>query len=92
MNFLRDIKLTKKHFILLGIAVIAFVGWRVVSVLKPPATEKRTVPVVRTMTVGELSEHLKELDQDAPIIVAGYDGNLYNSIGAWDGSIEEVEE
>ena len=53
MNFLRDIKLTKKHFILLGIAVIAFVGWRVVSVLKPPATEKRTVPVVRTMTVGE---------------------------------------
>ena len=50
---LRDIKLTKKHFILLGIAVIAFVGWRVVSVLKPPATEKRTVPVVRTMTVGE---------------------------------------
>ena len=46
----------------------------------------------RTMTVGDLIEHLKELDQDAPIIVAGYDGNLYNSIGAWDGTIEEVQE
>lgn len=42
-----------------------------------------------TLTVGELIEYLKELDQDAPIIVAGYDGNLYNSIVAWD-TIEKV--
>lgn len=45
----------------------------------------------RTMTVGELIEYLRELDQDAPIIVNGYDGNLYNGIDAW-GGIEEVQE
>ncbi len=43
-----------------------------------------------TLTVGELIEYLRELDQDAPIIVAGYDGNLYNAIDSWDG-IELVE-
>ena len=43
------------------------------------------------MTVGELIEYLRELDQDAPIIVSGYDGNLYNGIDAW-GGIEEVQE
>ena len=45
----------------------------------------------QTMTVGELRDYLAELDQDAPIIVSGYDGNLYNGIDAW-GGIEEVDE
>ena len=53
MNFLKEIKLTKTHVALFVAAVVAFAGWRVVSVLKPPATEERTVPVVRTVTVGE---------------------------------------
>ena len=53
MNFLKEIKLTKTHVALFIAAVVAFAGWRVVSVLKPPATEERTVPVVRTVTVGE---------------------------------------
>lgn len=43
-----------------------------------------------TMTVGDLIEYLQGLDQEAPIIVSGYDGNLYNSI-EWE-TIEEVEE
>ena len=54
-------------------------------------TREREDACGRTMTVGELIEYLKELDQDAPIIVAGYDDNLFNSIDAW-GTIEEVEE
>ena len=42
----------------------------------------------RTMTVGELRDYLAELDQEAPIIVSGFDGHLYNSLDAWDAIIE----
>lgn len=53
MKFLAEIHFSKKHYILLGLVLTAFVGWRVVSVLKPPATEERIIPVVRTVAVGE---------------------------------------
>ena len=43
-----------------------------------------------TWTVGALIDYLSELDQDAPIVVRGYDGNLYNNINM--DTIEEVEE
>ena len=53
MKFLAEIHFSKKHYILLGLVLTAFVGWRVVSVLKPPVTEERIIPVVRTVAVGE---------------------------------------
>ena len=52
MNFLTEIKLTKTHYILLGVAVAAFIGWRGYQAMKPAAVESRPVPVVRTVTVG----------------------------------------
>lgn len=54
-------------------------------------TRDREEAARHSLTVAELIEYLKELDQDAPIIVAGYDGNLYNAIDSWDG-IELIEE
>lgn len=51
--------------------------------------QTREVPE-HTWTVGELVDYLSELDQDARIVVSGYDGNLYNSVD-WD-AIEKVEE
>ncbi len=48
-------KLTKKYYIVIGILILAFLIWRIASlVLVKPATAK-TVPVVRTVTVGEIS-------------------------------------
>ena len=49
------IKLTKTHYILIGLAVLAFIGWRVYSVVATKPTEAKEVPVVRTMTVGATS-------------------------------------
>lgn len=51
-------------------------------------TRDREQAAGRTWTVGELIEYLKDLDQEAPIIVAGYDDNLFNSVD-WE-TIEEV--
>ena len=51
--------------------------------------QTRDVPE-HTWTVGELVEYLSGLDQDARIVVSGYDGNLYNSVDC--ETIEEVEE
>ena len=45
-------RLAKTHYIFLGLAVAAFLGWRAYSVLHVPVTESRPVPVVRTITVG----------------------------------------
>lgn len=50
---LPEIKMTKKHYMVLGAAAVLFVGWRVFSALQPPAAEERIVPVVRTITIGE---------------------------------------
>ncbi|MBR1591343.1 MAG: efflux RND transporter periplasmic adaptor subunit [Acidaminococcaceae bacterium] len=49
---LPEFRLTKTHYIILGLAVAAFLGWRTYSVLHAPVTESRPVPVVRTITVG----------------------------------------
>lgn len=49
---LPEFRLTKTHYIVLGLAVAAFLGWRTYSVLHAPVTESRPVPVVRTITVG----------------------------------------
>lgn len=52
---LPEIKLTKKHYAVLGAVIILFLGWRIFSVLSDKPQEVNTVPVVRTMTVGETS-------------------------------------
>ena len=49
---LPEIQLSKTHYVILGIAVAAFIGWRTYSVLRVPVTENRPVPVVRTVTIG----------------------------------------
>ena len=49
---LPEIHLSKTHYIILGLAVAAFIGWRTYSVLRAPVTESRPVPVVRTVTIG----------------------------------------
>ena len=49
---LPEIHLSKTHYIILGAAIAAFIGWRTYSVLHAPVTESRPVPVVRTVTIG----------------------------------------
>ncbi|MBO6038382.1 MAG: efflux RND transporter periplasmic adaptor subunit [Acidaminococcaceae bacterium] len=53
MNFLSEIRFTKTHYIIAGLALAAFLGWRTYTVLHPVKSEGRVVPVVRTITVGE---------------------------------------
>ncbi len=50
---LPEIKMTKKHYMILGAAAVLFVGWRIFSALQPPAAEAPVVPVVRTVTIGD---------------------------------------
>lgn len=48
-------KLTKIHYIILGVLVLAFIVWRVAAVVLPKPMAARETPLVRTVTVGETS-------------------------------------
>ena len=50
---LPEIKMTKTHYMVMGVAAVLFVGWRIFSALQPPAAEAPIVPVVRTITIGD---------------------------------------
>ena len=52
MNF-PETHLSKNHYIAAGIIIAAFIGWRFFTVLRPPVTEERPIPVVRTITIGD---------------------------------------
>ena len=47
-----QITLTKTHYIILGILLLAFFAWRLYGALAPAALPERTAPVVRTVTVA----------------------------------------
>lgn len=51
--------------------------------------QSREIPK-HTFTVGELIDYLQQFDAEDKIVVSGYDGNLYNSIGY--DTIEQVSE
>lgn len=50
-----EIKLTKVHYIVIAVLVVAFIGWRIAEVLLPKPAQAREIPLVRTVTAGETS-------------------------------------
>lgn len=49
------LKLTKTHYVIITIAVVAFLAWRIASVVFFKPVAQKEVPVVRTVTVGTTS-------------------------------------
>jgi multidrug efflux system membrane fusion protein len=50
-----EIKLTKTHYIIIAVLVLAFIVWRVVTVLMPKPAAGPEIPLVRTVTAGVTS-------------------------------------
>ncbi|MGN0940265.1 MAG: efflux transporter periplasmic adaptor subunit, partial [Selenomonadaceae bacterium] len=49
---LPKITLKKWHVVVIAVAVVAFLGWRIASSILSKPADERVAPVVRTMTVG----------------------------------------
>ena len=50
-----EIKLTKTHYIIIGILILAFIIWRVLAVVLPKPVAAPEAPLVRTVTAGVTS-------------------------------------
>ena len=50
-----ELKLTKVHYIIIGVLVLAFIIWRVLVVVLPKPVAAPEAPLVRTVTAGVTS-------------------------------------